>query len=332
MKCPNCGKGISDSARFCNYCGQPVAVSPAPAAPPANQAVSPEASPARKKKGIPPAAILAGIMVVCCLAGAAIGLGKRGPSVDQSSSPEVPQQSEPSGGGTSVPESSGGEPSIQEPPADTAPAVSAEPEEIPEEILEEMTPAPYNLQQILVETSGSTAELYLYQWIDGFWECLLETPAYIGSNGITTNKTEGDHCTPAGQFNLLFAFCDAPINTGLKAVSVRSDSVWVDDPDSAYYNTLQSDSASYKDWKSAERIYSKFSKGTSSACICFDFNGDCESANSASYKGGSALFIDGVTASGNMTSGYGDIKISSYAMIDLLRLLDAQQNPIIIIE
>ena len=67
-------------------------------------------------------------------------------------------------------------------------------------------------------------------------------------------------------------------------------------------------------------------------CICFGFNGDGESAYSATPYAGSALFIDGVGENGNMNSGYGDIKISGKDMTKLLSYLCANDNPVITIK
>ena len=116
---------------------------------------------------------------------------------------------------------------------------------------------------------------------------------------------------------------------------IKEDSVWVCDPESIYYNTLQSKNNPQKDWADkggAEIMYVKFSKGSSNACICFGFNGDGESAYSATPYAGSALFIDGVGENGNMNSGYGDIKISGKDMTKLLSYLCANDNPVITIK
>ena len=63
-----------------------------------------------------------------------------------------------------------------------------------------------------------------------------------------------------------------------------------------------------------------------------DFNGDGLTANSATANNGSALFIDGVGKNGNLKSGYGDIKITEQDMLQLLQYLEAEKNPVIIIE
>lgn len=190
-------------------------------------------------------------------------------------------------------------------------------------------------QKILVEATGSNATLTLWSYRDGQWEKDLSTTAAIGANGLTTDKTEGDHMTPEGTFPICFAFSTKEKNTMLYSKIIKEDSVWVCDPESVYYNTLQSKNDPYKDWADkggAENMYPKFSKGSSNACICFGFNGDGLSAYSATPYAGSALFIDGVGENGNMNSGYGDIKISGKDMTKLLSYLCANDNPVITIK
>ena len=123
-------------------------------------------------------------------------------------------------------------------------------------------------------------------------------------------------------------------NTKIAFETISEDSVWVCDPESVYYNTLQSKNNPDKDWTDkggAENMYPKFSKGSSNACICFGFNGDGWSPYGAVAYGGSALFIDGVGENGKMNSGYGDIKISGKDMTKLLSYLDSDYNPTITI-
>ena len=190
-------------------------------------------------------------------------------------------------------------------------------------------------QKILVEATGSNATLTLWTYRDGQWKKDLSTTAAIGANGLTTDKTEGDHMTPEGTFPICFAFSTKEKNTMPYSKIIKEDSVWVCDPESIYYNTLQSKNDPYKDWADkggAENMYPKFSKGSSNACICFGFNGDGLSAYSATPYAGSALFIDGVGENGNMNSGYGDIKISGKDMTKLLSYLCANDNPVITIK
>ena len=73
------------------------------------------------------------------------------------------------------------------------------------------------------------------------------------------------------------------------------------------------------------------STGRSVAGIFFDYNGDGETAGSATPGNGAALFLDGVGSSGNLNSGYGDIKLRGEDMLQLLRQLEQTMNPLIII-
>ena len=192
-------------------------------------------------------------------------------------------------------------------------------------------------QNILVEASGSSAQLTLRTYRNGEWIEDFYTAAAIGSNGVTDHKTEGDHMTPIGTFPLRFVFSTSKQDTKMPFVEINQNSVWVCDPDSSFYNTLQSTTNPARDWSnqkgSVEKMYVKFSKKSSTACIYFEFNGDGRTQYSADHpNGGSALFLDGVGTNGNMYSGYGDIKISASAMKELLRLLDPELNPTITIQ
>ena len=162
-------------------------------------------------------------------------------------------------------------------------------------------------QEILVEATGSNAMLTLWTYRDGQWVEDMSTTAAIGSDGLTTNKTEGDHMTPEGTFPIYFAFSTKAKNTKIAFETISEDSVWVCDPESVYYNTLQSKNNPDKDWTDkggAENMYPKFSKGSSNACICFGFNGDGWSPYGAVAYGGSALFIDGVGENGKASRMY----------------------------
>jgi len=190
---------------------------------------------------------------------------------------------------------------------------------------------PYSQQEILVKCNGSSATLTLMEWDGDGWFVQFSTTAEIGSNGTTSRKQEGDRCTPAGTFDILFCFSADPLVAGIPRIQTRQNDVWVCDSDSDYYNTLQSSTAPYKDWDASENMYTKFTDDRSVACIYFGYNGDGQTAGSATPNGGSALFLDGVGSNGNMSSGYGDIKISGSDMLLLLQCLDSTKNPVITI-
>ena len=191
---------------------------------------------------------------------------------------------------------------------------------------------PYNSQAIYIKTSGTEATLYLFNYENGDWVEQMETDAVIGINGVTDYKEEGDKCTPLGAFEISFVFGLSKPETNMPFKKVKENTVWIDDSNSAYYNTWQSAALQDKDWISSEALYSRFSKKKSNYCIGFNFNGDCVSKNNAEYGKGSVIFIDGVISEKNLTPGYGDTKISAKAMNILLNLLDSQKHPFVQIE
>lgn len=273
--------------------------------------------------------ILVIVLVVLLLGGFAFVFLNSKPSKQDSSAPSVADgsaasavqaESSISSSETALPEL---QPDVSSAASTTVSATSESESSAPEVV-------PDSTQNIRVEASGNTAVLTLQHYQDGQWIQDFQTVAFIGSNGITEHKTEGDHKTPAGTFPICFAFSNTTQNTKLPFIKINEDSVWVCDPNSAFYNTLQSRSNVSRDWADkdgCENMYVKFSKKSSTVCICFGFNGDGQTAHSASANGGSVLFLDGVGPNGKMDSGYGDIKISSDAMSTILGLLDPTMNP-----
>ena len=84
-----------------------------------------------------------------------------------------------------------------------------------------------------------------------------------------------------------------------------------------------------RDWDAAqaENLYRKFHDDYSAACIMFNYNGDGLRSDTAVSGKGSDIFIDGVGSKGNLTSGYGDIKITANDMLMLLGYLDSDKHP-----
>lgn len=316
MICPNpkCHQVLPDKAIICPYCGTRLNQKKHAPRKKLQTAASPQ-PPARNKW---PLLLLTAAAVLVL----AFVLGRNsGPAVTPAVADSAPA--------ASVAETASVQP---ESAAQVAPA--SVPEEIP---ASEALNSNGSYQQIFVEASGSSAQLSLLTYRNGEWVTDLTTAAAIGSRGITYNKTEGDHMTPAGTFPLVFAFSSTAQDTKMPFVKINENSVWVCDPNSSFYNTLQSQTNPTRDWSdsksSVEKMYVKFSKQSSSACLYFAFNGDGQTQYSAeNYNGGSALFLDGVGANGNLYSGYGDIKISAGDMKKLLELLDPALNPTITIE
>ena len=89
-----------------------------------------------------------------------------------------------------------------------------------------------------------------------FPKCNIEIPAFIGKNGPTLNKKEGDDCTPIGEFNfgLLLGTHDRISNENYSYTKINSNMYWVDDSNSIYYNKLVDITKVKKDWNSAEHL------------------------------------------------------------------------------
>lgn len=86
--------------------------------------------------------------------------------------------------------------------------------------------------------------------------CKIETKAYIGKNGITTDKKEGDNCTPVGKFSLGIMLGTHPsiFNEKYKYKKINPNMYWVDDINSKHYNQLVDISNIEKDWTTAEHL------------------------------------------------------------------------------
>lgn len=307
IKCPYCGAvNLPDSA-FCAECGnrlQPeTPIHEVKSEMPHNQshstAAKSENSYAGIRKGV--IAVIALILLIACIVILGVVFGWFS---DDSSSDSYPQF--------------------------TPTQDYTEPVSTPE--ITETAEAPEVQQVLYVRSSGSKATLTLSEWVDGEWQDIFSAPAYIGKNGISYNKVEGDRCTPAGEFNILYYLAvDENYDSRLNFHPVCRGDIWVFDPDSSRYNTLQV-SGSNADWDSAltEDMYAKFTEGNSVACIMFDYNGD-GGLEPGVRNMGSDLFIDGVGPKGSIDNGYGDIKISAADMNRLLSYLDSSKHPKVVI-
>ena len=145
---------------------------------------------------------------------------------------------------------------------------------------------------------------------------------------ITESPSEYKSATPKGEFKLGFAFSTNSLNTKLNTMTITPGTVWVNDPDSDYYNTVQHGSTSNPPkWSSAEDTYSIFTSGVNYACILIEHNGDGYTKGVS--PNGSCMYVSGKNK--NLTKSYGDVNISAEDMRELLSYLDKKMNPYIII-
>lgn len=84
----------------------------------------------------------------------------------------------------------------------------------------------------------------------------LQAEAFIGRNGTTTNKTEGDGKTPIGEYNLGICFgTHEKKEISLENyIQINENLYWVDDVKSKYYNQLVDITKTKKEWNSAEHL------------------------------------------------------------------------------
>jgi len=85
---------------------------------------------------------------------------------------------------------------------------------------------------------------------------IIDTPAFIGKNGMTKLKKEGDNKTPIGEFELgtTFGTHDIKVNEEITYIKINKNLYWVDDINSTYYNKLVDITKVDKKWISAEHL------------------------------------------------------------------------------
>lgn len=119
-----------------------------------------------------------------------------------------------------------------------------------------------NANQVIVVTqlkSTDKALLKFYERKDESFNLILKTDAFIGKNGMTVDKKEGDGKTPKGiyEFGLAFGMHNKkqiPIDSSIEYIQINENLYWIDDVNSIYYNQIVDSREVVKDWKSAEHL------------------------------------------------------------------------------
>lgn len=112
-------------------------------------------------------------------------------------------------------------------------------------------------QMVLVRAEETLAKVSFYEKNNkGHWIEKWQTSGYVGRNGITTDKHEGDGKTPIGIYDFGLAF-GIEKNPGAKIPYKELDEkdVWIDDINSKYYNQYVKNDIADKDWSSEESLY-----------------------------------------------------------------------------
>lgn len=152
---------------------------------------------------------------------------------------------------------------------------------------------------------------------------ILSINAFIGRNGTTQLKQEGDGKTPIGTFNLGIAFGvhdrnEINLSKSIEYIKINPNLYWIDDVSSKYYNKLVDITKVIKDWNSAEYL--------------IDYPVQYEYAievkiNPKNVPGkGSAIFIH----CSNEKNTAGCIAIKKEKMIELMKIVDKNTKIIIL--
>jgi D-alanyl-D-alanine dipeptidase len=176
-------------------------------------------------------------------------------------------------------------------------------------------------QLVVVDSNVASAGIYYFERAqDGIWieREDFRVSGWVGGNGVSPDKREGDKCTPSGQFAIGEAFyIDDKPETALAAFRITADTYWVDDPASKFYN-LRVEGIAEKDWESAEHM-SDYSANYKYGFV-IEYNSECVPGL------GSAIFFHvGTRATvGCVAAGESDV-------IKYLSALDDGKDPYILI-
>jgi D-alanyl-D-alanine dipeptidase/L,D-peptidoglycan transpeptidase YkuD (ErfK/YbiS/YcfS/YnhG family) len=161
---------------------------------------------------------------------------------------------------------------------------------------------------------GNAAVIRAYRKAGEDWTLRFETAGYLGKNGVSDDKREGDGKTPSGvhTFGRAFGVSDDP-GSIMPYTKVTDNDVWVDDPKSARYNQWADKSDPGADWKSAEHLI-KFPQAYKYA-IAINYN------TTPIVPGrGSAIFLH--CSTGGPTAGC--VSVPEAAMIFFLSFIDSE--------
>lgn len=147
--------------------------------------------------------------------------------------------------------------------------------------------------------------------LDDNSKVILKTNAFIGENGLTKDKKEGDKKTPIGTFDLGIAFgTHEKVDSKINYIQINKNLYWVDDVNSKYYNKLVDISKIEKNFKSAEHLC-EFPKE-------YEYGIEIKT-NPKNIKGkGSAIFLH--CSTGKPTAGC--IAINKKYMKKILEIID----------
>ncbi len=181
-------------------------------------------------------------------------------------------------------------------------------------------------QVVSVVSSGSSADLMLYEYIDNGWSKIFSCQATVGSAGVGSNYGEGRNVTPKGTFPLGVVLSQKRMTYGMEWQPCSDTTVVIEDTASQYYNQIvdKSDLPSNTD---SDPIGYRLTHGINNACIFIEHNGNGYSQAGVTKGAGSSITICGCYDYIGATAGC--IDIDSSDMVSLLDMLDSGKNPYI---
>lgn len=179
-----------------------------------------------------------------------------------------------------------------------------------------------NARQVVIVTSTSwttdVATLQTFEQDATGWHAVFPAmAAHIGRAGFSADKHEGDLKTPSGMYGFGTMFGQRP-NPGVKFPYRQADSqsVWVDDVNSPYYNTWQENAA-----LSGEHLASSGYATAYAYAVAIAYN-----VNPIVKGKGSAIFLHVSTGGGTA----GCVSIAQANLLQVLRWLDPAKSPVIV--
>ena len=155
--------------------------------------------------------------------------------------------------------------------------------------------------------------VYAFEKLDGVWTSVLRSEGLVGANGVAYPRREGSGTTPAGvySFGRAFGVADDP-GSILPYTRLTPGDLWVDDPDSRFYNRWVREDAADRDWRSAEDLFAE--KVAYRYAVATSYN-----TSPVVPGAGSAIFLHCTT--GRPTAGC--VSVPEEAMKELLRFIDS---------
>ena len=176
-------------------------------------------------------------------------------------------------------------------------------------------------QILIVRTAQEEKEVLCFEKNYADWNLILKTDAFIGKNGVTSHKKEGDGKTPLGLFPLGFAFGVQDFFSDKYPYHLIQDTdYWVDDIDSKDYNKLVQKNDD-SDWCSAEHLINYKTEYQWAIVIEYNYQNPVSGA-------GSAIFLH---CKGGNPYTAGCVAIAPQKLEEILNWLDSHKNPHILI-